>query len=55
MSAVMKELPISRQVSQFIATPKKLLIDGKWVPAASEQTFEVKNPANGGQPYPAGR
>jgi phenylacetaldehyde dehydrogenase len=47
MSAVLKELPISRQVSQFIATPKKLLIDGKWVPAVSEQTFEVKNPANG--------
>lgn len=47
MSAAMKELPISRQVSQFIASPKKLLIDGKWVAAASEQTFEVKNPANG--------
>ena len=26
---------------------KKLLIDGKWVPAASEVTFEVKNPATG--------
>ncbi len=47
MSAVLKELPISRAVSQFIAAPKRLLIDGKWVPAASEQTFEVKNPASG--------
>jgi phenylacetaldehyde dehydrogenase len=47
MSAVMKELPISRPVSHFIAAPKKLLIDGEWVSAASEQTFEVKNPANG--------
>ena len=47
MNAVMNELPISRPVSQFILTPKKLLIGGKWVPAVSEQTFEVKNPATG--------
>ena len=47
MSAVMKEIPLSRPVTQFIAAPKKLLINGKWLPAASEQTFEVKNPANG--------
>jgi phenylacetaldehyde dehydrogenase len=47
MNAAIKELPLSRSVSQFLATPRKLLIDGKWVPAASEQTFEVKNPATG--------
>jgi phenylacetaldehyde dehydrogenase len=47
MSAVLKEPQISRPVAQFIARPGKLLIDGKWVPAASEQTFEVKNPATG--------
>jgi phenylacetaldehyde dehydrogenase len=47
MNAVMKEPPISRPVSQFLGTPGKLLIDGKWVPAASGQTFEVKNPATG--------
>src|SRR5260370_30079702 len=47
MSAVMKEPQISRPVAQFIATAKKLLIDGKWLAAASEKTFEVKNPANG--------
>jgi phenylacetaldehyde dehydrogenase len=47
MSAVMKESQISRPVAQFMATPKKLLIDGKWLAAASERTFEVKNPANG--------
>src|SRR6202050_4708412 len=47
MSAVMKEIPLSRTVTQFIAAPKKLLIDDKWLAAASEQTFEVKNPANG--------
>src|ERR1700732_3254401 len=47
MSAVMKEPQISRPVAQFMATPRKLLIDGKWLAAASEKTFEVKNPANG--------
>src|ERR1700683_4847345 len=47
MSAVMKEAQTSRPVSQFLSTPKKLLIDGKWVPAASGKTFEVKNPATG--------
>ncbi|HEY4751370.1 MAG TPA: aldehyde dehydrogenase family protein [Steroidobacteraceae bacterium] len=43
----MKEAQTSRPVSQFLSTPKKLLIDGKWVPAASGKTFEVKNPATG--------
>jgi phenylacetaldehyde dehydrogenase len=47
MSAVMKEAQASRPVAQFLATPKKLLIDGKWVAAASGKTFEVKNPATG--------
>ena len=47
MSAVVKEAHISRPVTQFLATPKKLLIDGKWVAAASGKTFEVKDPANG--------
>ena len=47
MSAVMKEAQTSRPVSQFLSTPRKLLIDGKWVPAASGKTFEVKNPATG--------
>jgi len=47
MSAVVKEAPLSNQVAQFIAAPKKLLINGKWVPAVSGKTFEVKNPAAG--------
>ena len=47
MSAVMKEYQISRPVAQFMASPKKLLIDGKWLSAVSEKTFEVKNPATG--------
>ncbi len=47
MSAVIKEAQTSRPVAQFLDAPKKLLIDGKWVPAASGKTFEVKNPATG--------
>jgi phenylacetaldehyde dehydrogenase len=47
MSAVIKETQASSPVAQFLATPKKLLIDGKWVAAVSGKTFEVKNPATG--------
>jgi phenylacetaldehyde dehydrogenase len=47
MNAVMKELPISNRVAQFLASPKKLLIDGKWVPAVSGKTFDVRDPATG--------
>jgi phenylacetaldehyde dehydrogenase len=47
MNAAIKEMSLSRSVSQFVAAPRKMLIDGKWVPAASEQTFEVMNPATG--------
>src|ERR1700728_2779632 len=47
MNAALKEPQTSRTVAQFLATPKRLLIDGKWVAAASEKTFEVKNPATG--------
>jgi phenylacetaldehyde dehydrogenase len=48
MSAVLKEIPPSGLVAQFLATPKKMLINGKWVAAASGKTFEVTNPATGG-------
>jgi phenylacetaldehyde dehydrogenase len=47
MSAVIKEAQTSSPVAQFLAAPKKMLIDGKWVAAASGKTFEVKNPATG--------
>ena len=32
---------------EWLKQPKKLLIDGKWVPAESGKTFETYNPANG--------
>ncbi|HEY4750123.1 MAG TPA: aldehyde dehydrogenase family protein, partial [Steroidobacteraceae bacterium] len=47
MSAVIREAQTSRPVAHFLDAPKKLLIDGKWVSAASGKTFEVKNPATG--------
>jgi phenylacetaldehyde dehydrogenase len=47
MNAVLKEILTSNPVAQFLAAPKKLLINGKWVAAASGKTFEVKNPATG--------
>jgi phenylacetaldehyde dehydrogenase len=47
MNAVLKEIVTSNPVAQFLAAPKKLLINGKWVAAASGKTFEVKNPATG--------
>ena len=47
MNAVLKEIPTSNTIAQFLAAPKKLLINGKWVAAASGKTFEVKNPATG--------
>jgi phenylacetaldehyde dehydrogenase len=48
MNAILKEIPTSNAVTQFLKAPKKMLIGGKWVPAASGKTFEVKNPATGG-------
>ena len=40
-------LPIQNAVSEFLATPKKLLIDGKWVSASSSKTFDSIDPATG--------
>ncbi len=41
------EIKVAPEVTQFMGTPKKLLIDGKWVEAASGKTFPVYNPATG--------
>src|SRR5258707_9350835 len=30
----------------FLAKPRKLLIDGAWVPAASGDTFDVRDPSS---------
>ncbi len=37
---------ISAANAAFLRTPRKLLIDGAWVPATSGQTFEVREPSS---------
>ena len=39
--------PLSRGVQSFLRGAKKNLIDGKWIPAATGETFPVFNPATG--------
>ncbi len=41
------EITIAPEVTRFIAQPRNLLIDGKWVEAASGKVFQVYNPATG--------
>src|SRR5277367_6101767 len=38
---------IHPQVAEFIDKPRKMLINGKWVEAASGKTFPTYNPATG--------
>jgi aldehyde dehydrogenase (NAD+) len=39
---------ITSSVERFVKTPaRRMLIDGKWVDAASGKTFETWNPATG--------
>ena len=40
-------LQMQDAVSQFLATPRKILIDGKWVAAVSGKTFDSIDPATG--------
>jgi aldehyde dehydrogenase (NAD+) len=38
---------LESSVERFVRTPRKMLIDGKWVESASGKTFETPNPATG--------
>ncbi len=38
---------VHSRVQEFIGTPRKMFIDGKWVNAASGKTFPTYNPATG--------
>ena len=40
-------LQVHNVVTEFLASPKKLLIDGKWVQAHSGKTFDSVDPATG--------
>jgi phenylacetaldehyde dehydrogenase len=39
--------PIDERVQRFTSEPRRLLIDGEWVDAASGRTFETYDPATG--------
>jgi phenylacetaldehyde dehydrogenase len=41
------EIPIHQQVITFVGAPRKMLVGGKWLEAASEKTFPTYNPATG--------
>jgi len=47
MSAIASAPQIHSRVQEFIGTPRKMFINGKWVEAASGKTFPVYNPATG--------
>lgn len=50
MASLVSESPVnqlSAAARNFLAKPKNLLIDGKWIPAASGKTFHVFDPATG--------
>ncbi len=47
MAAGAAEVELDRNVTQFVSQSRKMLIGGKWVPAASGRTFETVNPATG--------
>ena len=47
MSVATTALHIDDRVKTFVAKPGKLLIDGRWIDAASGKTFPTVNPATG--------
>jgi phenylacetaldehyde dehydrogenase len=47
MGVAVSPIQIDSRVSEFIDKPRKMLIDGKWVNAASGKTFPTYNPATG--------
>lgn len=47
MSTATAEIPIHQQVKTFVGAPRKMLIGGRWVEAASGKTFPTFNPATG--------
>ncbi|NGZ95250.1 MAG: betaine-aldehyde dehydrogenase [Nitrospira sp. WS110] len=47
MTTTTAELPMHDQVRTFVGAPRKMLIGGRWVEAASGKTFPTYNPATG--------
>src|SRR5215470_17459549 len=47
MATPTQAIPIDENVSRFVAKTRPMLINGKWVSAASGKTFPTYNPATG--------
>jgi phenylacetaldehyde dehydrogenase len=47
MSTVPGQIPLHEQVQSFVGAPRNMLIDGRWLDAASGKTFPTYNPATG--------
>src|ERR1700722_16563875 len=47
MATALKIAPPEDSVSKFVSRTHKILINGKWVEAASGKTFDTYNPATG--------
>ena len=47
MNTTVAEIPIHQTVQTFVSTPRKMLVGGQWVEAASGKTFPTYNPATG--------
>jgi phenylacetaldehyde dehydrogenase len=47
MATATQVIPMSDAVTRFISRPRPMLINGKWVNAASGKTFPTYNPATG--------
>lgn len=47
MATAVTAPPMDPKVSEFVGTKQKILINGKWVDAASGKTFPTYNPATG--------
>jgi phenylacetaldehyde dehydrogenase len=47
MATAVSSAPIDPRVARFLATPRKMLIGGQWVNAASGKTFATLDPATG--------
>ena len=47
MATATQAIPVDENVSKYVAKKRQLLINGKWVDAASGKTFPTYNPATG--------
>src|SRR5579871_5466843 len=47
MATALSSAHLEDKVTKFVSKPRKMLINGKWVEAASGKTFPSYNPATG--------